>query len=233
MKIIKASFYQLPIEICKFFIAFGFYLFDPASAAFTNITRTSIVTLIAMFLYFTIVYFKRICKPIKISIILTNNVTREKSTHYYAHSQNNESERTIMVKITIEKTRSILSWLGKILIKNKYCSYHIAVSGDYFSLIPEHNRIINKGQQGFDIDLTEIVRQLVNENSSKVIRAFTFIIAENRDADINNDCEVDINSKYTVNGKEIGFFHSLLYNVEEDKHLIKFYKNYMGLQMLM
>ncbi|SHF14832.1 hypothetical protein SAMN02745133_01925 [Desulforamulus putei DSM 12395] len=233
MKILKNSFPQLPIEILKFLIAFSAYLLDPSTAAFANVARVSVVTLVAMSLYFVVSYFKYFTRPLIISISLENKVTGEDRTNYFYYTLNSEAERTVRVEIKIKKSSSLFSWIALRMLKGKPCGIIVnTVPEDYFTLIPEVNHLIRRYSSGFIIDLSEMVKQLLGKGQGTLTRCFEFIIAENRDADINCNCDVSIMPEYAIDKKSISFLHRLIYDVNDrdSKHLIKFYRDYNGLK---
>jgi len=232
----RSLFQQLIIEILKFNLALLFLGIDPALTNMKGIISSSYVTLIAYVIanifYLFVTFFKNICKPLKIIIEIQNNVTAAKETLVFAHSINTESERTVKLRIYMKKTRSIFSWVAMRLVCGKLCYLDInTVPRDYFTLIPETNNMIIKNQYGFKINLTEIFNQLLNIPDGFIDREFTFVVAKSRDVEINNKCEVEIVPQYIINDKLAGFLHFLIYDVNIDKHHIKFFINYNGFRL--
>lgn len=227
----KTLLQQLFIETVKFAVVSILFILNPALTSIVGAISSSFITLIAYVIYLFVTFIKNICKPLKIIVELRNYVTGTNETSVFAHSTNSEPERTVKLRVYIKKTKSIFSWISILLIRNKLCFLDInTVPRNYFTLIPETNYLIIRGQYGFKINLTEIFNQLLRTSDSIIDREFTFVIAENRDADINNKCEVDIIPHYIINDKRAGFIHFIIYDVEIDKHHVRFFINYNGLQ---
>ena len=229
----KGIINQLIFESFKFMIAFSAYLFSPSLSSINQIAGTAWIAIPAYIVFIFIAFFRKICRPITIRVIMNNFVTKEKCTKFFAHSTKSEPERTVSVKVYIERHNSIFYRLGIWYIKNRACSVVFnTVPENYFTLMPESNHLIQKLKYGFEIDLSDMIKQSLERNGSIIERDISFTIVENRDADINNNCKVDIMPKYKVNGNNVGFIIEFLYDMKiEDKHSIEFYKNYVGLQL--
>lgn len=229
----KTILYQLLFETTKFIIASSIYIFSPASSNMLKIASTSWVVLLAYTIFLFVTFFRNICRPLTVRVEMHNYVTEESVTKFFAHSEKSEFERTVHVGVYVERYRSIFYKIGALLALGKTFSVAFnTVPEDYFTLVPENNHLIQKNKCGFEINLTDIIQQSLRANEPTVERSFTFTIVENRDADINNWCKVDILPNYLISGKNISLLYQFIYDMKMgDKHRIEFFKNYTGLQL--
>lgn len=228
MIILKSTFYPLFLELLKFGIAAGLWVRLSNQPWSSSLLASTAVGVTSMAVYILLTFFVKIRRPLQINVTVTNSVTKDSITHYYAQTEGGEIQRTVEVELNIEKRSSVSSWLSLLLLRKKKVNISFeTLPIAQFLLIPEGNKSTILTQSGFLINVTEIVLEFLEEQNACIKRRFQFVINEFRDAEISNDCKIAIKPKYLIGGKKITWMHSLLYDVRLDEHLIRYFNNYI------
>ncbi|MGE5391389.1 MAG: hypothetical protein ACM3PE_10050 [Deltaproteobacteria bacterium] len=224
------SFTQIIIEVIKLIIIFlALQQSTPNTSLNTsvhNLLNNCLITIGALLLYFALTYISYFSKPLRIKVRMTNLITGEGMTKFNSHLDNSESEpeRTIEIRLEIEKINSIFTKPGKRLLSNDAWILDFnTFPEDSFTLNPSINNLIEKTQYGFYIKLEPIIRQALSIQAGNIVRNLTFVVDHNRDADINNDSDIDILASWSC--KNNTFWRLLFCRIDMDsRHTIKYYQ---------
>lgn len=226
MKIFKSTFYPFVLEVIKWIVSTGIIFYDSANKI---LSASSVI--ISMVIYFILAYLFKARKPLQILVSMQNKISGEKFTQFNAQSNPKEIDRTVSIIIEVTKTNSVFSGIYKKILNNSNCELLFNTSPiNYFVLCPEETLLIKLDTHGFFIDITSIIREFLKEDSIKIERTFEFVIFSSKEIDANNNITININPVYLVDGKKISMFHSLFYDIQAERHVIKYLDGYMGIK---